>query len=150
MQITHVVSACFVAELANGFKEREDLNVTYCSTHFRDDNISFVCGNSADTTLDFIGDVRNNLHGLSEIITTAFRSQNCLVNGTCCCIGTTCQILINESFIVTKVEVCFAAVISYEHFTMFKWIHRARVDVDVRIKLLHSDAQTAHLEQTTK
>jgi hypothetical protein len=46
---------------------------------------------------------------------------------------------------VTKVEVCLAAIVCHKYFTVLKRIHRARVYVDVWVKLLHSDAQTAHL-----
>ena len=33
---------------------------------------------------------------------------------------------------------------------MFKRIHRAWINVDIRIQLLHRDSKTTHLEQTTK
>ena len=51
---------------------------------------------------------------------------------------------------MTKVEIGFSAIVGDEHFAMFEGIHRSRVDVDVRIEFLHRDAQTTHLEETTK
>ena len=92
----------------------------------------------------------DDLNGLSEIVTTALSSQHRLINTAGCRIGGTREILIDETLIVTKVEVGFATIISHEHFTMFEGIHRAWVDVDVRVKLLHRDTKTTHLEQTTK
>jgi hypothetical protein len=51
---------------------------------------------------------------------------------------------------VTEVQIGFAAVVGDEHLAVLERVHRAGVDVDVRIKFLHRDAQTTHLEQATK
>jgi hypothetical protein len=51
---------------------------------------------------------------------------------------------------VTEVKVGFSTVVSDENFPVFEGIHRARVDVDVGIELLHRDAQSTHLEKTTE
>ena len=51
---------------------------------------------------------------------------------------------------MTEVEVGLATVISYEHFAVFKRVHRARVNVDVRVKFLHRDTQATHLQQATE
>jgi hypothetical protein len=51
---------------------------------------------------------------------------------------------------VPEVKVGFPAIIGHENFTVFEGVHRARVDIDVRIKFLHGDAKSTHLEQTTK
>ena len=150
MEITHVVTASFITELANCLEERQDFNVTDGSAHFRDHYICVFCGNTANTTFDFVGDVRDDLHCLSQIITATFGRKNGLIDGASCCVRATSEILINESFIVTKVEVCFTAIVSNKHFTMFKRIHCSRINVDVRIQLLHGDAKATHLQQTTE
>ena len=80
MQITHIVTSGFVAELTDGLEEGQNLNVAHCSAHFRDDNICVLSRDALNAAFDFIGDVRNDLHCLSEIITTTFCSQNSLVN----------------------------------------------------------------------
>ena len=51
---------------------------------------------------------------------------------------------------MTEVEVRLAAVIGDEDFTVLERIHRARIDVDVRVELLERDPQTSVLQQPTK
>ena len=150
VQIANIVTASLVTELTNCLKERENFNVSDGSSDFSNDHISVVCSNTTDSALDLICDVRNYLNCLSQVITATFSGQNSLINGPCRCIRATCEILVNETLVVTKVEVGLATIICYEHFTVFKRVHRARVNVDVRVKFLHCDAQAAHLQQTTK
>ena len=146
MDVAHVVAACFVAELTNCLKKRQNFDVANGATYFGDHYIDIVGRDTVDTTLNFIGDVGNDLYGFSEIVATALCGQHSLINRTSCCIGTTRQIFIDETFVVTQVEVGFAAIVGYKHFTMLKRIHGAWVDVDVRVELLHGDAQAAQFQ----
>ena len=57
------------------------------------------------------------------------------------------QVLVDEPLVVAEVEVGLAAVVGDEHLAVLERVHRARVDVDVRIELLHRDPQAAELEQ---
>ena len=41
----------------------------------------------------------------------------------------------SEALIVSEVEVGFGAVVSHKDFTMLKWRHGARIDVQVWIEL---------------
>ena len=74
VQVANVVSTRLVAELTNCLKERKNLNVSNGSAHFSNDYIGVVCGDSTDSALDFICDVRNYLNSFSQIITTTFGS----------------------------------------------------------------------------
>jgi hypothetical protein len=51
---------------------------------------------------------------------------------------------------VAEVEVGLPAVVGDEDFPVLERVHGARVDVDVRVELLHRHAQAAHLQQTTE
>ena len=51
---------------------------------------------------------------------------------------------------MTEVEIGFTTIVGDEHLAMFKRVHGARVNIDVRIKFLHRDAQTAHLQQASE
>ena len=140
VQVANIVSARFVAKLSDCLKEWKDLDVADCSTNLRNNYISIIRCNTTNTALNFIGDVWNYLNGLSQVITTTLCSQYCLINRTSCCVGTASEILVNEAFVVPKVKVSFAAIVSNKNFTMLKWVHRARVNVDVGIKFLHCHA----------
>src|SRR2546423_11848364 len=49
-----------------------------------------------------------------------------------------------------EIEIGLAAVVGHEDLTVLERIHRARVDVDVRVELLHGHAQASGLQQTTE
>ena len=51
---------------------------------------------------------------------------------------------------MAEVEIGFATIVGDEHLSVLERIHRARINVEVRIQLLHGDAQTTTLQQTTQ
>ena len=55
------------------------------------------------------------------------------------------EAFINETLIVTKVKVRLGSVIGDEYFAVLNRIHRARIDVEIRIKLLHGDIISTRL-----
>ena len=54
---------------------------------------------------------------------------------------------VEEPLVVADVQVGLGAVVGDEDLTVLERVHRAGVDVEVRVELLHLDAQAAHLEQ---
>ena len=48
------------------------------------------------------------------------------------------SVLVDEALVVTEVEVGLATVVGDEHLAVLERVHRARIDVDVRIELLHA------------
>jgi hypothetical protein len=48
---------------------------------------------------------------------------------------------------VPEVEVGLTAVVGDEHLAVLEGVHRARVDVDVRVELLHRDPQPPGLQE---
>ncbi|CAB4622013.1 unannotated protein [freshwater metagenome] len=139
MEITHIVASGFIAKLANRLEERQNLNVAYRATHFGNHDVCIFSSYTTNPPFDFVGDVRNNLHSLSEIVATALCGQHSLINRTSCRIGTARQVLVDKSLVVTQVEVSFSAIIGHKYFSVFKRIHGAGVNIDVGIKLLHRD-----------
>ncbi len=51
---------------------------------------------------------------------------------------------------MADVEVRLGAVLGDEHLAVLERVHRPGIDVEVRVELLHGDAQTARAEQTTE
>ena len=60
------------------------------------------------------------------------------------------QRLVDEPLVVAEVEVGLAAVVGDEHLAVLERVHRAGVDVDVRVELLHRDPQAPQLQQAAE
>ncbi len=97
--------------------------------------------------LDFIRDVRNDLHRLAEIIAAAFLADHRLRRIWPVVKLLALRIFVaDEALIVAEVEVGFRSVFRHEHFAVLKRAHRAGVDVDVGIELEKSDFEAARFE----
>jgi hypothetical protein len=57
------------------------------------------------------------------------------------------QVGVEEPLVVADVEIGLGAVIGDEDLTVLERVHRAGVDVDVGVELLHRDAQAAGAQQ---
>ena len=57
------------------------------------------------------------------------------------------EIGIEEALVVPDVEICFGSVVSDEDLSVLERVHRAGVDIEIGIELLHGDAQAACLEE---
>ena len=55
--------------------------------------------------------------------------------------------MIDVAFVVAKVEVGFGAVVGDEHLAVLERRHRSRIDIDVRIELLHRHFEAAFDQQ---
>ncbi len=51
---------------------------------------------------------------------------------------------------MSDVEVGFGPVVGHEHLTVLERVHGARVDVQVRVELLHGDPQASEFEQAAQ
>ena len=60
------------------------------------------------------------------------------------------HVLVDEPLVVTQVEVGLSAVLGHEHLAVLEGVHRAGVDVDVGVELLHHDPQAAGLEEPSE
>ena len=150
VDVADVVAADQVAELADRFEEREDLDVADGAADLGDDDVDVVAGDPFDAALDLVGDVRDDLHGLAEVVAAAFGGEHGLVDRAGGGVGVARQALVDEALVVAEVEVGLAAVVGDEHLAVFERVHRARVDVDVRVELLQGDPQATELEEAAE
>ena len=147
MEEEDVVSADLMADLAHGFEEGQGLDIADGPADLRDDDIDVGTGHATDARLDLVGDVRNHLDGVAEVFTAPLLGDDGGVDLPGRHIGRPVEIRVEEALVVTDVEICFSTVVSDEDLSMLKGIHRAGVDVEIRIEFLHGDAQTACLEK---
>src|ERR1035437_2544479 len=57
------------------------------------------------------------------------------------------QLDVEEPLVVPDIQVGLRAVIGDEHLAVLERVHRAGIDVEVRVELLHADPQSPQLEQ---
>src|SRR5262249_23869624 len=62
-------------------------------------------------------------------------------------VGVPREVLVHEALVVADVEVGLGAVLCDEDLAVLERTHRARIDVDVRVELLHLHLEAAGLEQ---
>ena len=74
-----VLTALLVADLANGFEEGSDSMSPTVPPISHDHHVHAV-DHFAHAGLDFVGDVRDHLHGLAEVIAAAFALDDLLVD----------------------------------------------------------------------
>ena len=143
-----VLGALLAAPLAHGLDEGLGLDVAHRAADLRDDDVGLraIC-QAADAVLDGVGDVRNDLHGATEEVALALLGDEALVDGALRDVRIVCEVLVDEALVMAQVEIAFEAVIGNEDLAMLEGAHRAGVDVEVRVHLLHGDLVATGLEQ---
>ncbi len=147
VQVAHVVATGVLAELTERLEEREDLDVADGAADLGDHDVDVVGRDAADAALDLVGDVRDHLDGLAEVVAAPFGGEHRLVDRSGRRVRVARQVLVDEPFVVPEVEVGLTAVVGDEHLAVLVRVHRARVDVDVRVELLERHPQSAQLQQ---
>jgi len=96
-----------------------------------------------DPVLDFIRHVRNYLYGLAQVLSFAFVVEDRLINLAAGEIVQAGQLAIRKSLVVAKVQVRFGSIVEHVHLAMLVRVHRAGVDVQIRIELLQNHFEAA-------
>ena len=143
-----VLAAAVLLELADGFEERQALDVADGAADLGDDDVDVLgLGDQVDARLDLVGDVRDDLHGAAEVVAAALLADDLVVDRAGGDVAAARSVGVGEALVVAEVEVGLGAVVGDEDLAVLERAHRARVDVDVRVELLDLDAQAAGLEQ---
>ena len=142
-----VFHADFKTELSCGFEEWERFNVACDTADFAEHDVSAAFGCRAEGVLDFVGNVRNYLHGAAEVLARAFFCEHGGIDATrsvARCLG---ALHACETFVVAQIKVGFVAVVCHENFAVLVRTHGARVYVQVRVQFLHEHLVAAALEK---
>ena len=147
-----VVAADVVAHLAGRLEERQRLDVADRAADLGDHDVRRVAvgvgrGHRPDAGLDLVGDVRDDLDGVAEVLAAALLGDHRRVDLAGGDVGRPDQVGVEEALVVPDVEVGLGAVLGDEHLAVLERVHRPGVDVEVRVQLLHRHAQPARLEQ---
>ena len=141
VDVEAVLLADVERELADGFEERQALDVADGAADLGDDHVHVVGGQLADRGLDLVGDVRDDLHGLAEVIAAPLLLDDGQVDLAGGEVAVAAQRGVGEALVVAQVEVGLGAVVEHVDLAVLVGAHGARIDVDVGIELLQADPQ---------
>ena len=91
--------------------------------------------------------MRNDLHRFAEIIASTFFVDDRLIDLAAGQIVVTRKNAVRESLVVPEVEIGFRAIVQDVNLAVLKWVHRSRIDVQIRIELLENNPQPARFKQ---
>ena len=100
--------------------------------------------------LDFICDVRDHLHRLTEVVPVALLIDHALIDTSRGDVVLPRGADIEESLIVTQVQIRFVTILCHIALTMLVGVERPWVDVYIRVKLLDRNLVSTSLKQFTK
>ena len=142
-----VLLADFEGELADRLEVRHPLDVADRAADLGDDDIHFGRDEPADAPLDLVRDVRDDLDRLALVVAVALLVDDRQVNLAGREVAVAVQGRVGEPLVVAEVEVGLRAVVEDVDFAVLVGGHRPRIDVDVRVELLHPHRQPAPLQQ---
>ena len=150
MQEEAAVAADLLAHLPGRLEERQRLDVADGAADLGDDDVDVVGRQRPDAGDDLVGDVRDDLDGVAEVLAAALLGDDRAVDLPGRDVGAAVQVLVEEALVVADVEVGLGPVVGDEDLAVLERVHRPGVDVEVRVELLHRDPQPARLEQAAE
>ena len=145
-----VVAADVVSDLPGGLEERQRLDVADRAADLGDHHVDVGAGHRADPLLDLVGDVRDHLDGLAEVVAAALLGDHLGVDLAGGDVGPAGEVGVEEALVVADVEVGLGAVVGHEDLTVLERVHRPGVHVEVGVELLHRDAEATGLQQAAQ
>src|SRR5205085_11390646 len=142
-----VATAGLEAELPDRFQERQRLDVADRPADLDDDHVHSLA-DFANALLDLVGDVRDDLHRLAEVVAAPLFLDDLEVDAAGGEVALARGAHGGEALVVAEVEVRLGTVIGDEDLAVLERRHRPRIDVDVRVELLQRDLEAARLEQS--
>ena len=122
------------------------LDIAHRAANLDDGDIHFL-RDLLHRRFNFVGDVRNYLHGFAQVVAAPLFGDDLLVNSSGSPVVVARKFGVGEALVVAKVEIGFGAVVGDENLAMLEGRHRSRIDVQIRVKLHQVDLQPAALKQ---
>ncbi len=139
------------AQLTHAFKEWERLDVAHRTSDFGYYEIE-ITGVSEQlyVALYFIGNVGNYLDGLAEIVAATLLVDHALVDASCGDIVGSGSGNVGKPLVMSEVKVGLVTVDGHITLAVLIGIQCARIDVDVRVKLLNRNPEASCFKQAGK
>ena len=100
--------------------------------------------------LNLVGNVRNHLDRLPQIIPATLLGDHIKIDTTRCYIVFLRHPLVQKALVVSEIQIRFRTIVGYIHFAVFVRVHGSRIHVDVGIQLLNSDTKSAGDEKAAQ
>ena len=95
-----------------------------------------IAANAVNALFNFVGNMRNYLHGTAKVIAAAFFIDYGKINFTGSYVGAFGQVDVDKALVMAKVKVGFRTVVGNKNLAVLVRAHGAGVYVNVRVKLL--------------
>ena len=119
MDIDSVLSADLCAYLSDSLEEGGGLDIAHSTAYLGDNDVGVAfLAYTIYLVLDLVCDVGNYLNGAAEVISSSFLVEDSPVDLSCGYIGIDGKVLVNESFIMSKVKVGLGSVIGNENLAV--------------------------------
>lgn len=141
--------AALGAHLADRFQERQRFDVADGAANLDQRHIEAGRG-LIDATADFVGDMRNHLHGGTQIIAATLLADHVLVDTAGGHRVLARQARAHVALVVAQIQVGFGTVVGDVDLAMLERAHRARIHVDIRVQLHHRDLQATRFKNGRK
>ncbi len=91
--------------------------------------------------------MRDDLHGSPQVVTAAFLSYNRIIDLAGGEVVTTTQLCVCKPLVVAQIKVGLGAVVRHKDLSVLKWVHGARVHVNIRVELLKGNGESSTLQE---
>ena len=146
-----IFSSDLIGKLADCLDERLPLDVADGAADFGYYDVRRRgLGGFQNEILYFARYMRNDLHGFSEVLAPSLLGENVPEHSAAGEVGIFREVFVDEPFVMAEIEVGLQPVFGYENFAVLDRIHRARIDVHIRIELLRSDFETSALQESAE
>ena len=133
-------------ELPDGLQEVQALDVADRAAQLADQDVG-VAGAAADRLLDLVGDVRDHLDRLAQVVAAALLGDDRGVDLARRVVAVLGEDRVGEALVVPEVEVGLGPVLGHVDLAVLEGRHGPRVDVDVGVQLLVLDLEAVPLQQ---
>ena len=133
-----VVVADIVLELADGLQEGLAFDVSYGAAYLYDGDPCFLPFLLVvEAAFDLVGNMGDYLDGSSAVIAPALLVEYGPIDFSCGYIGILIETFINESLVMSQIQVCLRTVVSHKDLPVLDGIHCSWIYIDVWIEFLH-------------
>ena len=152
----HVAASELVAHLASGLDERLGLDVADRAADLGDDHVGRrrTVGRGLclqpHPALDLVGDVRDDLHRVAQVLAATLALDDARIDLAGRHVGRLVEVDVEEALVVADVEVGLGTVIGDENFAVLERVHRAGVNIQIRVEFLHHNAEPTRRQKVAQ
>ncbi len=147
----HIAIRALFLKLTSRLDEGLGFDVANSAADLRDNNVGIgLLGDAIQAFFDCVGHMRDNLHGATQKVASTFTGYKAFVDGALGEVGFSGKAFVDKTLIMPQVKVALMAIIGHKHLAMLERAHGARVNIQVRVHLLHGYLVAARLEQMSQ